>query len=132
LGTYTNEPPDQTALFSAANLLSSGGHDGREILPEEFRILLEALIGAHEDHADLRQLLTDAVVDDLGVVLRTDARQELAFGFRDAEALEVFLIFSGTSSQDFSSPWTACGSKTIFVHVDLHQIAAHMGIGRER
>jgi hypothetical protein len=24
-GTYTNEPPDQTALFRAANLLSSGG-----------------------------------------------------------------------------------------------------------
>jgi len=25
LGTYTNDPPDQTALLSAANLLSSGG-----------------------------------------------------------------------------------------------------------
>ncbi len=24
-GTYTNEPPDHTALLSAANLLSSGG-----------------------------------------------------------------------------------------------------------
>lgn len=25
LGTYTNEPPDQTAVFSAANLLSPAG-----------------------------------------------------------------------------------------------------------
>ena len=44
------------------------GDDGGEVLLEQLGVFLERLVGAHEDHADLGELLADAVVDDLGVV----------------------------------------------------------------
>jgi hypothetical protein len=72
-------------------LVVLGRDDRGEVLPEELRILLQTLVGAHEDDADLGQLLADAVVDDLGVVLRADAGQELALGLGMPEALEGLL-----------------------------------------
>jgi hypothetical protein len=47
------------------------------VLLEDLGVLLERLVGAHEDDAQLGQLFLDRVVDDLGVVLRADAGQEL-------------------------------------------------------
>ena len=58
------------------------------MLAEDLRVLLERLVGAHEHDADLAQLLAHGVVDDLGVVLRADAGQELALRLGDAELLE--------------------------------------------
>src|SRR5207244_6174099 len=55
----------------------------------------EALVGAHEDHTDLLELLADRVVDDLGVVLGADAGEELALRLRDAKALERRLDLRG-------------------------------------
>src|SRR4051812_6339892 len=65
--------------------------DGPEVLPEDLGILDERLVRAHEDDADLAQLLADAVVDDLAVVLGADAGEELALRLRDAELLECRL-----------------------------------------
>ena len=57
-------------------------------LAEDLRVLDEALVRAHEDDAELGQLLLDGVVDDLGVVLGADAGQELPLRLGDAEPLE--------------------------------------------
>ena len=63
-------------------------HDRAEVLLEDLRVFLERLVGAHEDDAELGQLFLDRVVDDLRVVLRADAGEELALSLRDAEPLE--------------------------------------------
>ena len=74
-----------------AELVVLGRHDRAEVLPEDVRVLLERLVGAHEHDAQLGQLLLDGVIHDLGVVLRPDARQELALGLGDAQPLERLL-----------------------------------------
>jgi hypothetical protein len=52
---------------------------------------VERLVGAHEHHADLAQLLADRVIDHLGVVLGADAGEELALRLRDAQLVERLL-----------------------------------------
>ncbi|CAM5260988.1 hypothetical protein SFUMM280S_02562 [Streptomyces fumanus] len=59
------EPPDHTAVFSAANLLSPAGMTVPSIL-EQLRVL-HARVGVQEDDALLLQVLADLVVDDLGL-----------------------------------------------------------------
>jgi len=82
-----NEPPDQTAVFSDANLLSHR-NDGAEVLLEDLRVLAERGVGVQEDDALLLQVLTDLVVHHLGLVLRCDAGNEAAtLCFRDAQFL---------------------------------------------
>jgi hypothetical protein len=72
-------------------LVVLGRHDRPEVLLEDLRVFLEALVGAHEDDADLGQLLLDGVVDDLRVVLGADAGEELPLRLGDAETLERLL-----------------------------------------
>ncbi len=76
-------------------LVVLGRDDGAEVLLEDLGVFLERLIGAHEYDTDLAQLLADAVVDDLGVVLRADAGEELALRLGDAELLERRLDLLG-------------------------------------
>ena len=60
--------------------------DGREVLLEDLRVLPERGVGVEEEHALLLQVLTDRVVDDLGLVLRGDAGDEaLLLRLGDAE-----------------------------------------------
>ena len=53
--------------------------------------------GVHveEDHALVLEVLVDLVVDDLGLVLRADAGEELALGLGDAEPVEGLLDVVG-------------------------------------
>ena len=51
-------------------------------------MLAQTGVHVQEDHALLFQVVADAVVDDLGVVLRADAGQELALGLGDAQLVE--------------------------------------------
>jgi hypothetical protein len=76
-------------------LVVLGRHDRAEVLAEDVRVFLEALVGAHEHDAELRQLLLDGVIDDLGVVLRAHAGEEHALRLRDAEPLECLLDLVG-------------------------------------
>jgi hypothetical protein len=69
-------------------LVVLGRDDRAEPLLDDVVVFLERLVHAHEHDADVGQLLADAVVDDLAVVLRAHAGQELALRFGDAETLE--------------------------------------------
>ena len=83
-----NEPPDQTAEFSAANLLSVGGMIVPKYCLNEVLVVAQRGVGVEEDHALLLEVLLELVVDDLGVVLRADAGEELLLGLGDAELVE--------------------------------------------
>ena len=81
-----NEPPDHTAVFSAANLLSPTGITEPKYSWNSSSCSRSAGVGVEEDDALLLQVLADLVVDDLGLVLRRDAGdQPLLLGLRDAE-----------------------------------------------
>ena len=69
-------------------LVVLGRHDRAEVLAEDLGVLDQRLVCAHEHDAELGQLFLDRVVDDLGVVLRTDAGEELALRLGDPELLE--------------------------------------------
>ena len=80
-----NEPPDQTAEFSAANLLSFGGMILPKYSLDELLVLAQAGVHVEEEHALLLEILLELVVDDLGLVLGADAGQELLLGLGNAE-----------------------------------------------
>src|SRR5665647_2421558 len=65
------------------------GRDHRaEVLLEDLRVLAQAGVGVQEEDALLLKVLTDLVVDDLGLVLGRDAgHQALLLGLRDAQAV---------------------------------------------
>ena len=83
-----NGPSLQTALLSAANLLSFGG----TIVPMYFLMRsgysLHRVADAGEDDALLLQVLLQAVVDLLALVDRTHAGEELPLRLWDAQLLE--------------------------------------------
>ena len=66
-------------------LVVVGRDDRAEVLAEQVLVLLQGLIGAHEDDALLLEVVADVVVDDLGVVLPADAGQVLLLRLRDAQ-----------------------------------------------
>ena len=76
-------------------LVVLGRDDRREVLADDVLVVLERLVHPGEDHADLRELLADRVVDDLGVVLGADAGEELPLRLGDPEPLERRLDLVG-------------------------------------
>ena len=58
-------------------------------------MLAQRGVHVEEDHALLLEVLVDLVVDDLGLVLRADAGEELALGLGDAEPVEGLLDVVG-------------------------------------
>jgi hypothetical protein len=81
-----NEPPDHTAVLSAANLLSPGGMTVPKYSRKSSSCSRSAGVGVEEDDALLLEVLADLVVDDLGLVLRGDAGDEaLLLGLGDAQ-----------------------------------------------
>ena len=65
--------------------------DRAEVLPEQVLVVAQRVVGREEDHALLLEVLLDLVVDDLGVVLRADAGEELLLGLGDAQPVEGVL-----------------------------------------
>ena len=80
-----NEPPDQTAELSAANLLSFCGMIGAEVLLDDVLVLAQARVHVEEEHALLLEALLELVVDDLGLVLGADAGEVLLLRLGDPE-----------------------------------------------
>ena len=73
-------------MFSDGELVVADRDDRAEVLLEELRVLLQRGVGVEEDDALLLQVLTDLVVDDLGLVLGGDTGDEaLLLRLRDAE-----------------------------------------------
>ena len=91
-----NDPPDHTAVLSAANLLSPAGMTDAEVLAEQVLVLAQRGVGVEEEDALLLQVLADLVVDDLGLVLRGHAGdQALLLGLGDAEPVVGVLDVGG-------------------------------------
>jgi hypothetical protein len=77
-----NEPPDHTAELR---------DDRPEVGAHELLVLAQAGVHVEEDHALGLEVGLELVVDDLGLVLRADAGQELALGLGDAEPVPGLL-----------------------------------------
>ena len=80
-----NEPPDQTAVFSAANLLSFDGMIVPKYSLHELLVLAQPRVHVEEEHPLLGQLLLQLVVDDLRLVLGADTGEVLLLRLRDPE-----------------------------------------------
>ena len=104
LGTYTKDPRPDGAIQCGESIVGVRHHTGK-MFPEKVRILFEPVFNAQENNTLLFQIFLDVVIDHFRIVLRADACQILLFRFGQTEAVKVFLIFSGTSSQDF---WSIC------------------------
>src|SRR3954452_2776230 len=69
--------------------------DRREVLLDEVLVLAQRGVHVREDHALGLELLVDLVVDDLGLVLRADAGEEVALRLGDPEPVEGLLDVLG-------------------------------------
>ena len=110
-------------------LVVLGRDDRAEVLLEDLRMFLQRLVGAHEDHAELGQLLAHGVVDDLRVVLRTDAGEELALRLGDAQLLERLLDLVRDVVPGLLLALGGLAVVDDLVEVDLGQVAAPGGHG---
>ena len=86
-----NEPPDQTAELSAANLLSFSGMTVPKYSRDEVLVLAQARVHVEEQDALPLELLLELVVDDLGLVLGADAGEVLLLRLGDAEPVPRLL-----------------------------------------
>jgi hypothetical protein len=88
-------PARPDGAVERGELVVVGRDDRREVLADEVLVLAQARVHVHEDDALRLELLVDLVVDDLGLVLRADAGEELALGLGDAEPVEGLLDVLG-------------------------------------
>ena len=100
----------------------------REVFLHEVGILAQRLVRAEEEHALLFEVLTDVVVYDLGVVLRTHAgEQALLLSLRNTELVVGVLDVVGDI---FPIGFVAIGRADVVVdvvEVDIAQLAAPLG-----
>jgi len=87
-------------------------------------VLTQSGVHVGEDHALLLELLVHLVVDDLGLVLRADAGEELALRLRDAEAVEGVLDVLGDLGPVTAVLVRGADEVVDVVEVDLVQVAA--------
>ena len=80
-----NEPPDQTAELSAANLLSFCGMIVPDVLLDDVLVLAQSRVHVEEDHALGLEVRLELVVDDLRLVLGPDAGEVLLLRLGDSE-----------------------------------------------
>ena len=92
-------PPLQTALLSAANLLSFGGMTVAKYLRNRSACSRKAGIGVDEDDALLLQVLAHLVVDDLDSYCAPTPARYLRSASGMPSCSKVSLISAGTSSQ---------------------------------
>jgi hypothetical protein len=135
-GTYTNEPPDQIAPWSAANLLSLGGTALRhEVLADDLFVLSDGLVHVTEDDALLLPLLLHVLVDDLRLVLGADAGERVLLGLRNAQLVEgVFDLVRefGPVVDTGADVDVRPDVRDDLVDVDLAQVRLSGPVGRHR
>ena len=86
-----NEPPDQTAEFRAASLLSPGGMTVAQCSRKRSSCSRRAVSVSQKMTPLLLEVLAQRVVDDLALVLGAHAREVLLLGLGDAQAVERVL-----------------------------------------
>ena len=119
-----NEPPDQTAEFSAANLLSFCGMIVPKYSLTSSSCSRRPGVHVEEEHALGLEVLLQLVVDDLGLVLRADAGQVVLLGLGDAEPVPGVL---DVRRQVFPGLRLLLGRPDVIedaVEVDLAEVAA--------
>ena len=117
-------PPLQTALLSAANLLSFGGITVAKYLRKSSSCSRSAGVRVHEDDAQLLEVLAHLVVDDLGLVLRAHTGQVLALGLGDAQLLEGVLDLVGQVIPGLAGLLGRLDVVVDVVEVDAAEVAA--------
>ena len=90
---------------------------------------MQGHVGVEEDDALVLEVLLEAVVDDLGLVLRADAREELALHLGDAEPLERVLDVLGDVLPGALGTGGRLEVVEDRVEVDLLEVAAPVGRG---
>ncbi len=90
-----NEPPDQTAELSAANLLSVGGMIVEKYWRTRSGCSRTRRVGVGEDHALVAQIFLQRAVDHFALELRLDAGQKFLFGLGNAQPVEGLLDLVG-------------------------------------
>ncbi len=83
-----NEPPDQTAEFRAANLLSVGGMIVAKYSRSRSGMFAHGRVGVGEDHALAAQLFLQRAVDHFALELGLHAGQKFLFGLGNAQLVE--------------------------------------------
>ena len=83
-----NEPPLNTAEFSALNLLSRDRDDFAEPFPENFRMMLQSFGRANENDTLFADRFLDIRIDGFAVELGFDSGKKFAFLLGNAKTLE--------------------------------------------
>ena len=124
-----NEPPDHTAVLSAANLLSFFGMTVPKYCFTSSGCSRSAVSMSREDDALGLEVLAVAVVDDLGLVLGGDAGEVLALGLGDAELLVGVLHRVGQLVPGVDLMVGRLDVVVDVVEEDLRHVAAPVGHG---
>ena len=90
-----NDPPDQTAELSAANLLSVGGMIVEKYWRHQVRVFLYRGVGVGEDHALVCQVFLQRAVDDFAFELGLHAGEVFLLGLGNAQPVERALDLLG-------------------------------------
>ncbi len=92
LGDVNERPAGPDRTVKRRELVVARGHAlCHEVLPDEVFVLLDCFVHVAEDDALLLPLLLHVLVDDLGLVLGTDAGERVAFGLWNTEFLKGVL-----------------------------------------
>ena len=86
-----NDPPDHTAELRSGELIVVGRYHRAEIFLNQFRIVSDGRVHVHEQNTQFLEILSIAVIHDLGLVLRRHPGEEFTLCFRDTEFLVGFL-----------------------------------------
>ena len=119
-----NEPPDQTARVERRELVVVLRDDRPEVLLDELLVLAKPGVHVEEDHALLREVLLQLVVDDLRLVLRADAGEVLLLRLRDAELVPRVLDLRGQVLPGVRLLLGRLDVVEDVLEVDLRQVAA--------
>src|SRR5439155_2280783 len=92
-GRYVDEAPARPySAVERGELVVRRRHDRPEVLLEDLRVVAHRTVGVREDDAKLFEVLPNAVVDHLRVVLRANAgNQRLFLRFWNTELVEGVL-----------------------------------------
>ena len=93
LNLHTRRHINETATapdsaIKCCKLVIGGRDDRTEVFLDEIRILFNSSISIKEHNTDFIQFFNDVMVNDFGVVLRTNTGEKFPFSLRDTESIK--------------------------------------------